>query len=57
MLTVTILFLVFNDWHENIVEEVLDFLQNDWMCFRIIFLESIKSYTEFGFGMIFLESD
>lgn len=51
MLTGTILFLVFNDWHENIVEAVLDLLQNDWILFRIIFFESIKSY------MIFLESD
>lgn len=57
MLIGTILFLVFNDWHENIVEAVLDLLQNDCICFRLIFFESIKSYTEFGFGMIFLESD
>lgn len=56
MLTGTILF-VFNDWHENIVEAVLNLLQNDWIPFRIIFFESIKSYTTFGFGMIFLESD
>ena len=36
---------------------VSDLLQSVWIRFRIIFFQSIKSYIDFLFGMIFLEPD
>lgn len=57
MLTDPILFLLFNDWYQYIVAAVSDLLQSDWICFRIIFFQSIKSYIEFLFGMILLKPD